>query len=66
MSHIVTKRGSQDNISTYEHMCDTVADMNAIEKEYKTFGSVCVVLSGESGGVEAYICNSAGEWCAMS
>ena len=62
MASIMTKRGSQDNVVTYEHICDTIADMNAIEDKYCTLGSVCIVLAGESGGLEVYMSNSTGEW----
>lgn len=62
MSHIMTKRGSQDNIITYEHYCDTIADRDNISKEYVTLGSVCIVVEGESGGLEAYVANSNKEW----
>ena len=62
MSHIMTKRGSQDNIITYEHYCDTIADRDNISSEYITLGSVCIVVEGESGGLEAYVANSSKEW----
>jgi len=47
--HILSKIGNRDNVVTYEHICDTVADMPAIESHYITLGSVCLVLGGESG-----------------
>ena len=62
MAHIMTKRGSIDNIITYEHYCDTVADRDNIDPKYITLGSVCVVVEGESGGLEAYVANSNKEW----
>ena len=58
MAHIMTKQGSLDNVVTYEFICDTVSDMNAIENRYRTIGSVAIVLSGESGELEVYISNS--------
>jgi len=47
-----------DNAIVYEFVCDTIADMNAIEKKYKTIGSIAVVLNGESDGLEVYIAGS--------
>ena len=62
MSHIMTKRGSQDNIVTYEHYCDTLEDRANIDPKYITLGSVCIVVEGENGGLEAYVANSNKEW----
>ena len=52
MANIMTKRGSQDNIITYEHFCDTTEDMQNIAPEYITLGSVCVVIKGENDELE--------------
>ena len=65
MANIMTKSGSQDNILTYEHICDTTADMANIERRYKTLGSTCIVITGESGGLEVYIADQNGEWKAF-
>lgn len=65
MANIMNKRGNQDNQVTYEHICDATADMANIDKKYKTLGSVCVVLQGESGGLEVYMANSQGEWIEL-
>lgn len=62
MAYAMTKRGSLDNCITYEFMCDTVADMNRIENEYRALGSVAIVLNGESGSLEVYITDSSKEW----
>jgi len=62
MAYAMTKRGSLDNCITYEFMCDTVEDMNAIEDGYRTLGSVAIVLNGESGSLEVYITDSSKEW----
>jgi len=59
--NIMTKRGSQDNVVTYEHFCDTTADMANIDPKYITLGSVCIVLQG-AVGLEIYIANSSKEW----
>ena len=64
--HVMTKRGSQDNVVTYEHMCDTIADRDAIPISQKTIGSVAIVLTGESGGMEVYIANSAHQWLLLN
>ncbi len=59
----MTKRGSLDNIVTYEHICDTTADMDNINPNYITLGSTCIVLSGDdSEEMEVYIANSKKEW----
>lgn len=62
MAVIMTKRGNQDNIVTNEFYCDTPADMAAINTKDITLGSVCIVVEGESGGLEAYVANSQHEW----
>lgn len=64
MANIMTKRGQQDNVITYEHICDTTADMANIDSKYITLGSVCVVLEG-SAGMEIYMANSNKEWIEM-
>ena len=64
--HVMTKRGSQDNVVAYEHMCDTIADRDAIPVSQKTIGSVAIVLTGESGGMEVYIANSAHQWLLLN
>ena len=65
MAYAMTKQGSLDNCITYEFMCDTVADMNAIENKYRTIGTVAIVLSGESG-MEVYIAGSDKQWNSLS
>lgn len=64
MAYAMTKQGSLDNCITYEFICDTVTDMNAIENRYRTIGSVAVVLQGESG-LEVYIAGSDRQWNSM-
>ena len=66
MATIMTKRGQQDNVVTYEHVCDTAADMADIDPQYITLGSICLVLTGETGGLEVYIANSSHEWKLLS
>ena len=60
--HVITKVGDQINVTTYEHFCDTAADVKKIDPKKITLGSVLVVLQGESGGIEFYIANSNKEW----
>lgn len=64
MAAIMTKRGSQDNIVTYEHICDTIEDRETIDPQYITLGSTCIVLQGEAG-LEAYMATSTKEWISL-
>jgi hypothetical protein len=57
MAYAMTKRGSLDNCVTYEFICDTIEDMNAIEDRYRTIGSIAIVLQGDNG-LEVYISGS--------
>lgn len=58
---IMSKRGQQDNIVTYEHICDTTADLQNIDPKYITLGSVAIVLKG-AAGLEVYMATSTKEW----
>lgn len=58
---IMSKRGQADNIITYEHICDTTADLANIDPKYVTLGSVAIVLKG-SAGLEVYMATSDKEW----
>lgn len=62
--NIMTKRGSQDNIVTYEHICDTRADLDNIDPQYITLGSSALVLKGENGP-EFYMSTSTKEWIPL-
>ena len=62
---ITSKRGSQDNVVTYEFICDKTADLNTIESRYITLGSVAIVIQGDSG-FEVYMANSEKEWINLS
>ena len=66
MAYAMTKCGSQDNVITYEFICDTLTDMNAIENKYRTLGSIAIVLEGDSGGLEVYIANSSKQWTVLN
>lgn len=63
MTH-TTKRGSYDNVITYEHMCDTTEDLQKIKPEYINLGSVAIVLQGNNG-LEVYMANSQKEWIPL-
>ena len=65
MAHITSRRGTHDNVVTYEFICDTTADMTNIEQQYITLGSVCVVINGNIGNLEVYIANSNKEWVSI-
>ena len=58
---IMSKRGQQDNVVTYEHICDTIADLATIDPKYVTLGSIALVLKG-TAGLEVYMATSTGEW----
>lgn len=62
MANIMTKRGQLDNVVTYQHFCDTTADLANIESKYCTLGSIAIVLQGDSGGLQIYIANSDKQW----
>lgn len=62
MANVLVKRGQLDNVATYEHFCDTTADMENINPKEINLGSVCVVLKGKSGGMEVYLATSEKEW----
>lgn len=64
MAHKMTKRGNIDNIVTYEHFCDTKADMADIDQNEINLGSVCVVLEDESEGdtLQFYLAKTDKSW----
>ena len=64
MSSIMTKRGNQDNIITYEFVCDSTADLQTIEYRYITMGSVAIVIHGETG-LEIYMADSQRQWISL-
>lgn len=63
--NIMTKRGQQDNVVTYEHICDTTEDLNNIDEQYITLGSIAIVLQG-SVGLELYMATSTKEWIQLN
>lgn len=64
--NIMTKRGSQDNVVTYEHYCDTKNDMKNIPPNQITLGSVAIVLKDEGNEIGIYLANSNKEWISFS
>lgn len=64
MANIMTKRGQQDNIVTYEHICDYTSDLANIDPKYITLGSIAVVLHG-TGGLEFYMADSEKHWVSL-
>ena len=61
---IMTKRGQADNVITYEHICDTTADLDNIDPKYITLGSIALVLKG-AAGIEIYMATSNKEWVEL-
>ena len=64
--NVMTRRGSLDNIVTYEHVCDTTADLVNIPLTQATLGSTAIVLKGKSGSFEVYIAKSGGVWIPIT
>jgi len=64
--NIMTKRGSEDNIVTYEHYCDTKADLANIPQDQISLGSVAIVLKDEDDSMGIYLANSNKEWISFS
>ena len=58
---IMTKRGIQDNVVTYEHWCDTAADLEKIDPQYITLGSVAVIVN-EGSDLDVYLATSDKSW----
>lgn len=61
MAFIMNKRGQQDNVATYEFICDTLEDLYAIKKQDIVMGSVAIVISGDAG-LEVYMANGQKNW----
>lgn len=65
MANVMTKNGTMNNVATYEHVCDTKADMDNINPAYITLGSTCIVLEGDVG-MEIYMAKSNKEWVQLA
>lgn len=61
----MTRVGSDDNVITYEHYCDTTQDMANIDPKYITLGSICVVVKGTNDELEVYMADSNKNWNAI-
>ena len=64
--NVMTKRGSLDNIVTYEHFCDSKADLDNIPKSQITLGSTAIVLQDENDSMGVYLATSQKEWVEIS
>lgn len=64
--NIMTKQGNQDNVVTYEHYCDTKADLVNIPKSQTTLGSTAVVLKDENNELGIYIADSSKQWIPVA
>lgn len=64
MASKMTKRGSEDNEIVYEFMCDTIDDLDSLDRKYITLGSIAIVLQG-AAGLEVYMANSSKEWIQL-
>lgn len=60
--NIMTKKGSLDNIITYEHFCDNKSDLANIPISQITLGSVAIVLNDENNSLGVYIADSNKTW----
>ena len=60
----MTKVGNQDNVLTYEHVCDTSADLATIDPQYINLGSIAIVLHG-AAGLELYMADSNKQWVSL-
>ena len=65
MAHVMTKRGSSDNVVTYEHFCDTEEDLQNIPVDEITLGSIDVIVDSENNTIIPYIANSAKQWIPL-
>lgn len=64
MAHKMTRRGSLDNVITYEHYCDTVADLNDIPPSEINLGTIALVVEG-TAGLEVYMAKSDKTWVCI-
>ena len=63
--NIMTKRGTIDNIATYEHYCDTEDDLKNIPKDQITLGSTAIVLKNKNNELEVYMATTGKEWIPL-
>lgn len=65
MAYTTTRRGALDNEVTYEIICDHTNDLNNINSDQISFGSIAIILQGDNG-LEVYMANSSKEWIRIS
>lgn len=65
MANVMTKRGTQDNVVTYEHICDKTADLANIDPKLTNLGSTALVVDGDEG-MEFYIADSEKKWIPVT
>ena len=65
MANIMTKRGTQDNVVTYEHMCDSHDDLANIPQNQITLGSIAIVLKDNDNQIGVYMADSNKEWLSL-
>ena len=58
--HKLLKENNNPNIPIYEHICETIADLENIPKNQINFGSIALVLS--DGAIDFFIANSKRKW----
>ena len=64
MAHKMTRRGSLDNVITFEHYCDTVADLDNIDPSEINLGTIALVVEG-TAGLEVYMAKSDKTWVCI-
>ena len=62
--HKMTKRGSLDNNITFEHYCDTTADLDDIDPVEINLGTIALVVAG-AAGLEVYMAKSDKSWVCI-
>lgn len=63
--NVMVKRGSLDNVVTFQHFCDTIEDLSNIPANQITLGSVAIILGEEGEDLQIYIANSEKEWLSI-
>lgn len=64
--NVMTRRGSLDNVVTFQHVCDTRADLANIPLQQISLGSTAIVLHGDKDEFQVYIAKSNKEWILIS
>lgn len=61
--HKLMKENDNSNIPIYEHICESVEDLDTIPKDQINFGSIAIVL--EETAVSFYMANSKKKWIKL-